>query len=160
MKKVLFILLLLAFSFSFAAEKAKTTFVLENTGGIEAYTWTGTNTAATDHFIVAPSAGYYTSDDMSSVITCRFDTDEATADSVRWTTTFEAKVRATDSWIVIVTFADTNSTSAFSHTINPLTYGVWPITRWKILGADGSKTALQTITGQVTFKKDPNTSLF
>lgn len=151
--KKLIVFILVFFVYSFAAENSLTTFVQDNTGGLDCYTFTGTNTAAQNYFVVAPSQGYFNSDDQSDVITLRFSSGEATADSIRWTTTYQVRVRSTDSWATVATFADTNSTSAFLHVLNPLTYGKWPQSRFVVTGA-AAKNALQTLTGQVTFDKD------
>jgi len=137
----------------FAAENDLTTFTHEDTGGLDCYKFVGTNTAATNYFVIAPTQGYFNSDDESDVITLRYASGEATADSIRWTCAFQGRIQSTDAWLTIHSFSDTNSTTPFLHVINPLTYGKWPQTRFVLTGA-AANNALQTLTGQVTFDKD------
>ncbi|MGR3218215.1 MAG: hypothetical protein ACUZ8H_00165 [Candidatus Anammoxibacter sp.] len=152
MKRLMFLLLLM-FSFSSAAEDDLTTFVKYSSGGLELYTFTGTNTAAQNFFDIFPSQGYFDADDVSDVITLRYSTGETSLDSIRWTVTFEAKVSATASWFTLATFTDDSTTTPFLHVFDPLTYGKWPFVKFRILG-NASQNAIQTLTGQVTFDKD------
>lgn len=156
LRKIVFLLLLIPLFLLFVGAEATVTVTTKDYGGMDTYHFTFSADSGDTAIVVPSGADYFNIDAMNKFgPTITFDTDEATADSVRFSTIVQVKNQVTGSWISIVTYADTNSTSRFTHVFDQTTYGYWPLMRIVMasIGATAAKSD-QAVTGELNFKKD------
>lgn len=130
----------------------------EESTDLVVYNTTGSHAGGADTLIVSLPSGFTASDYDDGVITILTDTDEATADSVRFNLQVQGKsYPAAAGWHTYATFVDTNSTAAFVNVYNPTTYGKAFQYRLLYVGhetAAPDTTAAQNVTTTMVFNKD------
>jgi hypothetical protein len=156
MKKLIALILFALMVFEATASTPTVTTTRKAYGGMSAYSFSFTTTAigTGDTAVVVPSdANYFVTDSYNNQDpTLYFSSSETTLDSVRFTIVWQGKDTPSGTWRTLESVtADSALVKLDVFTQN--TYGRWPLMRVLII-SNSAKTAVQTITGNINWKKD------